>query len=359
MYPLKMEQKHLTLIDTMINGITESWFGNFENKTVTAYTITNANGMQVTVINYGATITRIITPDKNGISGNVIIGFDSLEDYLQNGHQYFGAIIGRYCNRIANAGFSLNEKEYHLAANDKTTSLHGGNKGFDKVYWDIEKQDENSLKLTYLSKDGEEGYPGNLHVELIYTLNDDNELIIDLSGYTDKATPVNLTSHCYFNLSAGKYPTILDHELTIFADRYTTLFHETVAAAPIAPVKNTALDFTITKKPGRDIDQLPDGYDHNMVLNNPGGKAAALYDPVSGRFMEVFTTEPGLQFYSGNFLGMTVTSLTDQNKYIKHGAICLEAQHYPNSPNEPLFPSTILDPGQIYRQTTVYRFSVK
>ncbi|MEO7307963.1 MAG: aldose epimerase family protein [Ferruginibacter sp.] len=342
----------------MINGITEAWFGDIENKTVTAYTITNINGVQVTIINYGATITRIITPDKNGTAGNVIIGFDSLEGYLQNGHQYFGAIIGRYCNRIANAQFSLDGKEYHLAVNDKTTSLHGGWKGFDKVYWQIEKQDESSLKLTYLSKDGEEGYPGNLHVELIYTLNIDNELIIDYSGHTDKATPVNLTSHCYFNLSAGKDPTILDHELTIFADHYTTGLNES-AAAPIASLKNTPLDFRVSKKTGKDIGKLPDGYDHNMVLNSPGGKAAVLYDPASGRLMEVFTTEPGLQFYSGNFLGMTITNTTDQSKYIKHAALCLEAQHYPDSPNETLFPNTILRPGEIYRQTTVYKFSVK
>ncbi|MEO6253150.1 MAG: aldose epimerase family protein [Ferruginibacter sp.] len=343
----------------MINGITESWFGDLEIKTVTAYTITNANGVQVTVINYGATITRIITPDKNGTAGNVIIGFDSLEGYLQNGHQYFGAIIGRYCNRIANAHFSLDGKEYYLAANDKTSSLHGGWKGFDKVYWHIEKQDENSLKLTWLSKDGEEGYPGNLHIELTYTLNNNNELIMDYSAHTDKATPVNLTSHCYFNLSAGKDPTILDHELTIFADQYTTGFNETVTAAPIVSLKNTPLDFRVSKKIRKDIDKLPDGYDHNMVLNNPGGKAAVLYDPDSGRLMEVFTSEPGLQFYSGNFLGMTVTNGTDQSKYMKHAALCLEAQHYPDSPNETSFPNTILRPGEIYRQTTVYKFSVK
>ncbi len=343
----------------MTKGITETYFGEFENKAISAYTITNANGVEVTVINYGATITKIITPDKNGTAGNVILGFDSLEGYLQNGHQYFGAIIGRYSNRIYNAGFTLDEKEYHLAANDKTASLHGGYKGFDKVWWDIEKPDESSLKLTYLSKDGEEGYPGNLHVELIYTLNNDNELIIDYCGYTDKSTPINLTSHCYFNLSAGKEPTILDHELKIFADQYTTMFYDSVSGGPYASLKNTPLDFSNTKKIRQDINKLPGGYDHNMVLKKPGNKATELYDPASGRFMEMFTTEPGLQFYSGNFLDRTVTNKTDNDKFIKHAALCLEAQHYPNSPNEPLFPNTILKPGEIYRQTTVYKFSVK
>ncbi len=342
----------------MKKGITSAAFGEYEHKPVNAYTITNANGMQVVVINYGATIIKIITADKNGERGNVILGFDSLEGYIQNGHQYFGAVAGRYCNRIVGGKFLLNGEAYQLALNDTTASLHGGNKGFDKVWWDIEQQEEeNALKLTYLSKDGEEGYPGNLNIELTYTLTDKDELILDYFGRTDKATPVNLTSHCYFNLSAGASPTILDHELCIWADVYTNLFYDVETGGPHSSLENSALDFNRTKKIRQDIDELPGGYDHNFVLSSPD-KAAELYDRQSGRYMEIFTTEPGLQFYSGNFLEKTAVPETE-NKFIKHAALCLEAQHHPNSPNEPNFPSTILNPGEIYRQTTVYKFSVK
>ncbi len=343
----------------MKKGITVKTFGEFESKPVNAYCITNDNGMQVELINYGATIIKLITPDKNGIPGNIILGFDSLEAYLKNGHQYFGAIVGRYCNRIAAAKFVLNEKEYQLALNDTNASLHGGNKGFDKVWWDIEMAEaENSLKLSYLSKDGEEGYPGNLNVKLIYTLTDKNELILDYSASTDMTTPVSLTSHCYFNLSAGKAATILDHELTIFADVYTNLFYDPAKEGPYHTVENTPLDFNNTKRIGKEIEELPGEYDHNMVLSSPE-KAADLFDPATGRFMEVFTTEPGLQFYSGNYIQNTVGDESVKQKFIKHAALCLEAQHHPNSPNEPTFPSTVLHPGELYRQTTIYKFSVK
>ena len=343
----------------MKGSITEKPFGIFENKPVTEYTLTNSNGMQVSVINYGATLTRIITADRNGMPGNVILGFDSLDGYFKTSDQYIGSIVGRYCNRIAHANFLLDGKKYNLANNNNNNSLHGGLKGFDKAWWNVEKQDDCSLKLTYLSKDGEEGYPGNLNVEVTYKLYPDNALIIDYSAVTDKATPVNLTSHCYFNLSAGRSKTVLDHELLLFADEYTVLDKGSIPTGRLTTVKNTPYDFTTPKKIGEDIDKLSSGYDINLVLNTDAGKAATLYDPVSGRCMEMFTTEPGLQFYSGNFLQAAITGSTDGERCLTHPALCLEAQHFPNSPNEPSFPDTILRPGSTYQQTTVYKFSIK
>lgn len=343
----------------MPQGITERPFGIHGTLPVTEYSITNANGMQVSVINYGATITKIITADKNGVFGNVILGFDSPDGYIENGNQYIGCIVGRFCNRIANGKFSLDGKEYLLAKNNKANSLHGGNKGFDKVYWNAVKTNQQTVKFTYLSKDGEEGYPGNLHVEVTYTVSDDNELKIDYKATTDKATPVNLTSHCYFNLSGGNVKTILDHELKIYADLYTTVNDEAIPTGELVSVVNERLDFCTAKKIGRDINNFPGGYDINFVLNGPSSKAAELFDPSSGRYMEMFTTEPGLQFYSGNFLQAAVTGSNEEAKYLQHAALCLEAQHYPDSPNKPSFPNTILQPGETYRQTTVYKFSVK
>ena len=344
----------------MNQGITEKPFGNFESNPVTEYTITNKNGMQVSVLNYGATITKIFTNDKEGIAGNVLAGFDSFDEYLQNGNQYNGSIVGRYCNRIGNARFELDGKEYLLAKNNKDNSLHGGIKGFDKVCWTLQKQDStNSLVLSYLSKDGEEGFSGNMNVEVVYTLTDNNELKIDYSAQTDKSSPVNLTSHCYFNLSAGKVRTILDHELCIFADKYTILNSASIPTGELASVKNGRLDFTSAKKIGKDIYSFPGGYDINFVLNEPGGKAVELYDPVSGRFMEMYTTEPGLQFYSGNMFRKINNEKDSAEVQIEHAALCLEAQHFPDSPNKPTFPNTILRPGETYRQTTVYKFSVK
>ena len=343
----------------MTPAITQRHFGVLDNNPVTELTISNANGMQVSVINYGATITRIITPDRNGNAGNVIIGFHSLDGYIQNGNQYLGCIVGRYCNRIANASFTVDGKKYKLAKNDKGNSLHGGIKGFDKVLWNMHLQDDHSIRLWYTSVDGEEGYPGNLQVELVYTLTHDNELRIDYFGRTDKACPVNLTSHCYFNLSAGRSPSILDHELKIYAKKYTPVDNESIPTGKLANLKNTPMDFWVAKKVGKDIGSLKGGYDINLVLNDKEGRAAELYDPASGRMMEVFTTEPGLQFYSGNFLHAAITNPSSDKKYQAHAALCLEAQHYPNSPNEPSFPTTIVQPGELYRQTTVYKFSAK
>jgi aldose 1-epimerase len=339
-------------------SITTKPFGNFENKAVTAYTLSKERGMQVTVINYGATITQIITPDREGIAGNVILGFDSFDGYIQNGHQFHGCAVGRYANRIANSKFILDGTAYQLASNHKNFCLHGGIKGFTKVWWDIEELDDCSLKLTYLSKDGEEGFPGNVHIELIYRLSSENELIMDYTAHTDKPTPVNLTNHCYFNLSAGKEPTILNHELAIFASQYTEADENLVPTGQLAFLENTPMDFSSTKAVGKDI-QLAGGYDHNMILNNPGGKAAELFDPASGRFMEMFTTEPAVQLYSGNALHFDNKANNTKSSFIQYAGLCLEAQHYPNSPNEPSFPNTILRPGEQYRQTTSYKFSVR
>jgi aldose 1-epimerase len=358
----KNEKKETENTD-MKASIQEKPFGTFEGKTVTEYTLTNAHGMQVSVINYGGTITKIVTPDKNGAMEDVVTGFESLDGYLQKGDPYFGALIGRYGNRIASAKFTLDGKTYTLAGNNNGNSLHGGNKGYDKVYWNIEKQaDSNSLKLTYFSKDGEEGYPGNLDVIVIYTLGADNSLKIDYTATADKVTPVNLTNHSYFNLSAGKDSTILNHQLELKADKYTPVNDALIPTGKIEDVNGGPMDFRTAKPIGKDIASVKGGYDHNWVLNKKlttPELAAVLYDPGSGRLMEVYTTEPGIQFYSGNFLDGTLTNTRSGQKYVKHAALCLETQHFPDSPNQPSFPNTILKPGETYKQITIYRFSVK
>lgn len=343
--------------------ITENQFGDFNGQPVTEYTLTNANGMEVGILNYGGTVTKILTKDNKGIMGDVLLGYDSLAGYLQTGNPYFGCLIGRYGNRIAKGKFSLGGKEYSLATNNNGQSLHGGIKGFDKVMWTAEKQaGDSSLKLIYLSKDGEEGYPGNLTVEVIYTLTANNGLEIRYAARTDKATPINLTNHCYFNLSGGKDSTILDHELMIKADKFTEVDDVLIPTGRLPEVRNTPMDFTAAKKIGRDIDSVKGGYDHNWVLNKTGTSlesVATLYHAPSGRFMEVFTTEPGLQFYSGNFLDGTLTNTKNNQKYVLHAGLCLETQHFPDGPNQPAFPNTILQPGEKYSHVALYKFSVK
>jgi aldose 1-epimerase len=345
-------------------SLTEKSFGSFEGKPVTEYTLANANGMQVSVINYGGAITKLVVPDRKGEAGDVVTGFESMDGFLQSGNPFFGALIGRYGNRIANAKFTLDGKEFTLAANNNGNSLHGGNKGYDKVYWNIEKQaGDSSLKLTYNSPDGEEGYPGNLSIQVIYMLSGDNALHIDYTATTDKSTPVNLTHHAYFNLSAGKDSTILNHELEIDAGQFTPVNDLLIPTGKIEAVAGTAMDFNTPKRIGRDIAQVKGGYDHNWVLSK--GKTAtpvlcaSLYDSLSGRSMQVLTTEPGLQFYSGNFLDGTLTNTKSGQKYVIHGALCLETQHFPDSPNQPSFPNTILKPGETYKQTTIYKFSAR
>ena len=337
-------------------------YGMIGADSVFQYSLANKNGMVVKILNYGGTVTDIITPDKNGKMGNVVLGFDSLSGYLQTGNPYFGCLVGRYGNRIANAKFSFDGKEYTLAANNGLNTLHGGLKGFDKVIWIVKLFNDSSLLLSYSSKDGEEGYPGNLSVDVMYSLSDDNGLKIDYAAVTDKATPVNLTNHCYFNLSAGADSTILEHELMLKAEKYTPVNETLIPTGKIDDVKGTPMDFTTSKKIGKDIARVTGGYDHNWVFQKPENrfdKIATLYHEPSGRYMEVRTTEPGIQFYSGNFLNGTLKNSRGGVKYVKHAGLCLETQHFPDSPNQPAFPNTILKPGETYQQITVYKFGTK
>lgn len=344
-------------------SITEKPFGSFNGEAVTEYTLTNAAGMQVSILNYGGTVTKIITKDKEGKDGDVILGYDSLSGYLQKDNPYFGCLVGRYGNRIAKGHFTIDGQTYTLAQNNNGQSLHGGNKGYDKVMWKAEKQPgDSSLKLTYLSKDGEEGYPGNLNIAVVYTLTADNGLKIDYTATTDKATPVNLTNHCYFNLSAGKDSTILAHELMLKADKFTEVDSLLIPTGKLPDVKGTPMDFTTAKPIGKDIAAVKGGYDHNWVLTRTGKDLeliTTLYHPGSGRYMEVYTTEPGIQFYSGNFLDGTLKHTMNGQKYVLHAGLCLETQHFPDGPNQPSFPNTILKPGETYRHTSLYKFSVK
>jgi len=346
-------------------SVAEDGYGEVDGEKITQYTLTNPSGMIVKIINYGGTVTDIIVPDKDGKMGDVVLGYDSLAGYLQNGNPYFGCLVGRYANRIANAKFNLDGKEYKLAANNNGNTLHGGLKGFDKRVWkasDINTDSISSIKFTYDSKDMEEGYPGNLHAEVVYTLTKDNELKIEYTATTDRPTPVNLTNHCYFNLSAGTDSTILDHELMLRATQFTPVNDKLIPTGKIDTVYGNAMDFTSAKKIGKDISQVAGGYDHNWVFQKPENRfdlVASLYHPTSGRYMEVRTTEPGIQFYSGNFLDGTLKNTRGGVKYVKHAGLCLETQHFPDSPNQPTFPTTILKPGETYQQITVYKFSTK
>lgn len=336
-------------------------WGVVDGKKVSLYTLTNHVGTEVKITNYGGVVTAFITTDKAGKKSSIVIGFDSLSGYLKK-PPYFGALIGRYGNRIGNAKFTIDGVNYQLAANDGKNHLHGGVKGFDKVLWNaaIISDTVPSLMLSYVSKDGEEGYPGNLSVNVQYTLTDKDELMIEYNATTDKATPVNLTNHSYFNLTGDVNNTILDHILSITADNYTPVDSTLITTGEIAKVTGTPFDFSTAKKIGRDINLVKGGYDHNWVLNKNGAsfeKVAVLSDSTSGRSMEVYTTEPGLQFYTGNFLDGTF--INRDGKHInQHTALCLETQHYPDSPNKPNFPSTILKPGEKYHTITMYKVSV-
>jgi len=331
------------------------------------YTLTNTHGLKATISNYGGTLTSLLVPDKSGQLGDIVLGFDNVNGYqspafLKSG-PYFGALIGRYGNRIKGGKFTLDGQTYSLPQNNGQNTLHGGKKGFDKVIWDVKpgaSADGQTLTLTYLSKDGEEGFPGNLQVTVVYTLTDNDELKLDYSATTDKATPVNLTNHSYFNLALGQSKDVLAHQVMIPADRYTVVNDQLIPTGELRPVKGTPFDFTTPHAIGERIAQVPGGYDHNWVLNNPSGmhEAASVYEPTTGRTLEVTTTEPGVQFYTGNFLDGTLTG-KNNTTYGKNAGFCLETQHFPDSPNQPAFPSTTLKPGDTLQSTTIFKFGVR
>ena len=341
-------------------------FGQTDDKTpVDLYTLTNTNGMEARITNYGATLVGLMVVDRYGNTGDVTLGYDSLQEYI-NGPCYFGCIAGRYANRIAGGRLSLNDTAYILAQNDGDNHLHGGNHGFDKVVWqarEIENDDGPGLELTYLSPDGEEGYPGNLSVTVVYTVTDGNELRIDFSAVTDKPTIVNLTHHSYFNLAGSG--DILNHELMINADRFCPVDPSLIPTGELRAVKGTPLDFSQPMVIGARIDQedeqlqIAKGYDHNWVLNKTSDRpflAARAFERNSGRTLEVYTTQPGVQFYSGNFMADRIAGKAGQ-VYPHRGGFCLETQDFPDSPNWPNFPSTVLDPGSKYEHRTIYKFA--
>ncbi|MBN2207401.1 MAG: galactose mutarotase [Candidatus Aminicenantes bacterium] len=334
-----------------------------DGRTVQAYSLVNKNGLKARLIDYGATLVELIVPDKDGRFGDIVLGFDDLEGYLKSS-PYFGCIVGRYGNRIAKGRFTLDGVEYALATNNGANHLHGGLVGFDKVLWTAEPVavgGGHGVRFGYLSPDGEEGYPGNLRVTVTYLLTDANELSIRYEAETDKATPVNLTHHSYFNLAGAGNGDILGHEIRLFAPRYTPVDDGLIPTGEIAPVAGTPFDFTKPAAIGARIAEVPGGYDHNFVLESGGGRlapAAEVYEPAAGRVMEISTTEPGIQFYAGNFLDGTIVG-KDGKAYLKHAGFCLETQHFPDSPNRTGFPSTILRPGERYESLTIHRFGAR
>ncbi len=341
-------------------------FGKAAGRDVDIYVLTNSSGMVAKVMTYGATLTGLDAPDRTGKLDDVVLGFDTIDGYLGK-EPFFGATVGRVGNRIAKGRFTLDGKAYQLATNDGPNHLHGGVKGFDKVVWDAKVapgQAGPAVMFSYLSKDGEEGYPGNCRVTVLYTLTDAGELRLDYTVTTDRDTPVNVTNHSYFNLGGAENGDILGHELTLFADRFTPVDATLIPTGELAPVAGTPMDFLRATPIGAHIKEVgghPVGYDHNYVVNGGGGKlapVAILYDPKSGRRMEVQSTEPGVQFYSGNFLDGTITGKKGV-VYRQYWALALETQHFPDSVNHPNFPSYVLKAGDTYRSTTIYRFSAK
>ena len=341
-------------------------FGQVDGKAVTLYTLRNASGAEAKIVNYGAIVQSLMMHDRAGKLDDIVLGYDNVDGYVKV-TPYFGCLVGRYGNRIGAAQFSLNGQTYKLAANNGPNSLHGGLKGFDKVVWDVVEATGNSLKLHYLSKDGDEGFPGNLDVTAVYTLTRDNSLRVEFTATTDKPTVCNLTHHSYFNLGGQGKGNILGHEVCINSDKTTPVDKELITTGAYAPVQGTPFDFRKPTAIGARIDdpdtqlQYGPGYDHNWVINKPLGKfglQARVHEPVSGRVMEVWSDEPGLQFYAGNFLDGTITGKGGV-VYQRRTGFCMEPQHYPDSPNKPTFPSVVLKPGQKYHNVIVYKFSAK
>lgn len=352
-------------------GIQKTPFGNVDGKEVFLFTLRNSAGMEVKITNYGGTITSISVPDRKHNFGDVALGFDNLDGYTaKSNNAYFGATVGRYANRIAHGAFSLDGHEYHIPTNDGPNSLHGGKKGFDKQVWDakdVSGAGGAALELHYLSRDGEEGFPGNLNVTVRFSLGSRNDLRIDYTATTDKDTVLNLTNHSYFNLAGAGSETVLNHKLTLAADHFTPIDSTLIPTGAIQSVAGTPLDFRKATAIGGRINENNEqlkfgkGYDHNFVLNSKGGGAPALAakveEPTFGRVLEVFTTQPGIQFYSGNFLDGTIHGNGGAYRY--RSALALETQHFPDSPNHSNFPTTVLHPGEQFRSTTIYRFSTE
>jgi aldose 1-epimerase len=345
---------------------TKENYGVYQGKDVFLYTLTNKEGNVLKLTNYGAKITWIEVPDKAGKKENVTFGFDTFEGTVHD-DPYFGSIVGRYANRIAKGKFTLDNKEYSLALNNGPNALHGGPKGWHSVVWNgeiVEKTENPTVKFTYMSPDMEEGYPGNMHIEVIYTWTDKNEIVLDYKCTTDKKTVLNITNHAYFNLHGAGNGTILDHELVIKASAFIPVDSTLIPTGEIRPVSGTPFDFTTKHTIGERIQQNYDqliygkGYDHNFVLDNKEDIDITVYEPVSGRLMEVITDQPGVQFYCGNFLDGKIIGHGGK-PYIYRSGLCLETQHYPDSPNHPNFPSTILNPGETFKSKTIYRFSVR
>jgi aldose 1-epimerase len=350
------------------SGVHQQDFGTRDGRPIILYTLTNAHGVEVRAMNYGGIILSLRVPDRKGQLADIVLGHEKAEEYVPN-PPYLGAIVGRYANRIANGTFTLDGKTYTLPKNDGPNTLHGGiTRTFDKVLWDGEPlKGKNGVAFTYLSKDGEEGFPGNLKVTVTYTLTDSNELVIDYQATTDKATPINVSQHSYFNLKGAGNGDILDHEIMINADKFTPVDKNLIPTGELRAVKGTPFDFTTSTRVGTRIEDpyeqmvLGHGYDHNFVLNRKGAGlslAARVYEPTTGRVLEVSTTQPAVQFYTGNFLDGSVTG-KEGHVYKRRYGLCLETQHYPDSPNHPDFPSTILKPGEKFHQTTMFKFSAK
>jgi aldose 1-epimerase len=346
--------------------ITHADFGAMpDGATIRIYTLTNQKGVEARITNYGGKVVSLKTPDRNGASADIVLGFDSLAGYLANPSPFFGTLVGRYANRIAHARFTLDGVEYKLEKNDGDNTLHSGTHALDKAVWTPRELPDGGLELTILSKDGDEGFPGNLKITVVYRLTDSNELKIDYSATTDKDTVLNLTNHSYFNLKGAGDGDILGHKITLNADRFTPVDSGLIPTGELRPVSGTPFDLRKATVIGAHIEdgdpqiKLGHGYDHNWVLNKKGNEltlAARVEDPSSGRVLEVLTTQPGVQFYTGNFLDGTIQGKSGKVYQRRYG-FCLETQHFPDSPNQPKFPTTELKPGQTFRSTTVFKFS--